>query len=64
MSDTPVDEQPVEETLVAEPKQDEAREEKHFEPRGAFAFVLLMLAFYAIYYAVMYVQIFVDRLGN
>jgi hypothetical protein len=38
-------------------------EEKHFEPRGAFTFVLLLLLFYLAYYILMYVQVFVQRGG-
>ncbi len=64
MTDAPADKQPAEEAQAAEPAQNEAQEEKHFEPRGAFAFVLLMLLFYLIYYALMYFEIFAGRLGN
>ncbi|MCC6613926.1 MAG: hypothetical protein IT320_10640 [Anaerolineae bacterium] len=64
MSDAPAENQAAEEAQIAEPKQDEAKEEKHFEPRGAFAFVLAMLVFYALYYAFMYWEIFIGRLGN
>lgn len=38
-------------------------EEKHFEPRGAFTFVLLLLLFYLAYYIFIYVQVFVQRGG-
>ncbi len=37
--------------------------EKHFEPRGAFLFVLLLLAFYAIYFVLTYFEVFMLR-GN
>ncbi|MCA9904223.1 MAG: hypothetical protein KC547_10220 [Anaerolineae bacterium] len=64
MTDQPVNQPAAEDAQIVEPAPQEAQEEKHFEPRGAFAFVLLMLLFYVLYYAFMYYQVFVGRLGN
>jgi hypothetical protein len=48
------------------PQQESAEpvhEEKHFEPKGAFYFVLLMLLGYALYFAFVYFQVFIERGG-
>jgi hypothetical protein len=37
--------------------------EPHFEPRGAYAFVLLMLLGYSLYFAFLYFTVFIERGG-
>ncbi|MDX2139421.1 MAG: hypothetical protein SF123_15160 [Chloroflexota bacterium] len=44
-------------------KTEAVHEEKHFEPKGAFFFVLLMLLGYALYFAFVWFQVFIERGG-
>jgi hypothetical protein len=45
------------------PSVSPVEEEKHFEPKGAFVFVLLVLLGYAAYFAFVYYQVFIERGG-
>ncbi len=49
----------VEQTPISE----SAEEKEHFEPKGAFTFVLIVLVAYALYYAFVYYQVFIERGG-
>lgn len=45
------------------PKTEPTEEQEHFEPKGAFAFVLIVLLAYAAYFAFVYFQVFIERGG-
>jgi hypothetical protein len=52
-------------TEIEQQPTEDAQEEQHehFEPKGAFVFVLLVLIAYAAYYAFVYYQVFIERGG-
>lgn len=50
-------------TEIEQKPNNESEEQEHFEPKGAFAFVLIVLLGYAAYYAFIYYQVFIERGG-